>query len=112
GTAHSPPDRYFDELVERLVQEGQAAVEPPLKNPPSATRAAESPYQAVLWVLRQYGIARIDDKWTGPRLAQFSTAQLKELIGAMERMRSRYPRTITDELISTLKEYYDVATQR
>jgi hypothetical protein len=47
-----------------------------------------------------------------PRLAEFSTTQLKALIAAMGRMQSRYPRTITSELISTLKEYYDVATQR
>jgi len=78
----------------------------PLLGVPQAT------YDAVLWVLREYGPARIDDKWMRPRLAEFSTTQLKELIAAMGRMQSRYPRTITSELISTLKEYYDVATQR
>lgn len=74
--------------------------------------APQTTYDAVLWVLREYGLARIDDKWMRPRLAEFSTTQLKELIAAMGRMQSRYPRTITSELISTLKEYYDVATQR
>jgi hypothetical protein len=74
--------------------------------------APRSTYDAALWVLRAYGLARIDDKWMRPRLAEFSTTQLKELIAAMGRMQSRYPRTITSELISTLEEYYDVATQR
>ena len=72
----------------------------------------QATYDAVLWVLREYGLARIDDEWMRPRLAEFSTTQLKALIAAMGRMQSRYPRTITSELISTLKEYYDVATQR
>jgi hypothetical protein len=69
-------------------------------------------YDAVLWALREYGVARIDDEWMRPRLAEFSTTQLKELIAAMGRMQLRCPRTITSELIFTLKEYYDVATQR
>jgi len=72
----------------------------------------QSTYDAVLWVLREYGLARLDDAWMRPRLREFSTTQLKELIAAMGRMQSRYPRTITSELISILKEYYDVATQR
>jgi hypothetical protein len=82
-----------------------------MSNRPSPD-APQATYDAVLWVLREYGPARIDDKWMRPRLAEFSTTQLKELIAAMGRMQSRYPRTITSELISTLKEYYDVATQR
>jgi hypothetical protein len=78
----------------------------------SLPHAPQTTYDAVLWVSREYGLARIDDKWMRPRLAEFSTTQLKELIAAMGRMQSRYPRTITSELISTLEEYYDVATQR
>jgi hypothetical protein len=74
--------------------------------------APRSTYDAVLWVSREYGLARIDDKWMRPRLAEFFTTQLNELIAAMGRMQSRYPRTITGELISILQEYYDVATQR
>jgi hypothetical protein len=100
----------FDELVERFVRE--RAVETPLTKPPTAKRAAQSTYDAVLYVLREYGVARIDDAWMRPRLADFSTTQLKDLIAAMERMQPRYRRTITDELTSTLKEYYDVATKR
>jgi hypothetical protein len=98
----------FDEMVERFVRERQAVVR---REAVQARRAAQSTYDAALWVLREYGVARLDDAWMRPRLADFSTAQLKELIAAMERMRPRYPRTITDELLSTLKEYYD-ATQR
>jgi len=82
-----------------------------MSNQPSLG-VTHSTYDAVLWVLREYGLARIDDEWMRPRLAEFSTTQLKELIAAMGRMQSRYPQTITSELISTLKEYYDVATQR
>ena len=78
----------------------------------SPTDAPQATYDAVLWVLREYGLARIDDEWMRPRLAEFSTTQLKELIAAMGRMQLRCPRTITSELIFTLKEYYDVATQR
>jgi hypothetical protein len=74
------------------------------------TDAPQTTYDAVLWVLREYGVARLDDAWMRPRLREFSTTQLKELIAAMGRMQPRYP--ITSELISTLKEYYDVATQR
>ena len=59
--------------------------------------APRSTYDAVLWVLREYGIARLDDAWMRPRLREFSTTQLQELIAAMGRMQSRYPRTITSE---------------
>jgi hypothetical protein len=104
------PAAPFEALVERFVR--QRGIETPLTKPPNARRAAESTFQAMLYVLRKYGIARIDDQWMWPRLADFSTAQLKELIAAMERMQPRYRRTITDELLSTLKDYYDVATKR
>jgi hypothetical protein len=103
------PATPFDELVERFVRERQAAIR---REAVQTRRAAQSTYDAVLWVLREYGIARIDDQWMQPRLADSSTAQLKDLIAAMERMQPRYPRTITDELLSTLKDYYDVATKR
>jgi hypothetical protein len=107
------PDEFeqrFDQLVEHYVR--QREIETPLTKPPTAKRAAQSTYDAVLWVLREYGIARLDDQWMRPRLANFSTTQLKELVAAMERMRPRYPQTITSELISALKEFYDVATKR
>jgi hypothetical protein len=79
---------------------------------PSSPGVPQTTYDAVLLVFREYGIARLDDAWMRPRFAEFSTTQLQELIAAMGRMLSRHPRTITSELISTLKEYYDVATQR
>jgi hypothetical protein len=102
------PATPFDELVERFVRERQAVVR---REAVQTRRAAQSTFDAVLYVLSRHGIARLDDAWTRPRLADFSTTQLKELIAAMERMQPRYPRTITDELLSTLKEYYD-ATKR
>jgi hypothetical protein len=45
-------------------------IETPLTKPPDAKRAAQSTYDAVMWVLREYGIARLGDQWMRPRLAQ------------------------------------------
>jgi hypothetical protein len=102
STTITTDEKRFDELVERFVRE-RSAIETPLTKPPNAKRAAQSTYDAVLWVLRESGTARLGDKWTRSRLGDFSTAQIKDLIAAMERMQPRYPRTITDELIAALR---------
>jgi hypothetical protein len=67
-------------------------------------RAAQSTYDAVLWVLRTYGAARLADDWTLPRIADFSAEQLAELIAAMRRLQTtgNWPH-VTDELISKLE---------
>jgi hypothetical protein len=89
---------HFDDLVERFVR--QRAIETPLTMPRDATRAAESTYQAVLWVLREYGMARLCDPWVTSRLAQFSPAQIDELVAALTRLKNKpLGRNVSDELI-------------
>jgi hypothetical protein len=70
------------------------------------TSAAQSTYDAVLWVLRTYGVARLTDDWMLPRLAEFSTEQMRELHAALIRMRPKYP-AITDELLSAIEGQTD-----
>jgi hypothetical protein len=66
--------------------------------------AAQSTFDALLWQLREHGVERLNEDATRNRLAQLSGAQVQQLIAALERLRSRYARTITDELIAALKE--------
>lgn len=78
-----------------------ATFETPLTKPPNARRAAESTFQAVLWVLREYGMARLYDSWVLDRVAQFSPAQIEELIAALTRLKTKpLGRNVTDELIA------------
>ena len=78
-------------------------IETPLTKPPNAKRAAQSTFDACLWVLRTYGTARLADVWMLPRLAEFSPEQMQELIAAMRRLRAsgRWP-NVTDDLVSRL----------
>jgi len=68
------------------------------------TGAAQSTYDAVLLVLRGYGVARLADNWTLTCMADFSTEQMRELLAAMIRMRPKYPATITEELLSAIQD--------
>lgn len=79
-------------------------IETPLTMPRDANRAAQSTYDACLWVLRTYGTARLADAWMLPRLAEFSPEQMQELIAAMRRLRAsgRWP-NVTDDLVSRLE---------
>jgi hypothetical protein len=88
----------------RNRRRGFVVIETPLTMPPNANRAAQSTWDAVLWVLRTYGTARLADAWMLPRLAEFSPEQMQELIAAMRRLRAsgRWPR-VTDELVSRLE---------
>jgi hypothetical protein len=66
----------------------------------SARRAAQSTFDAVLWVLREYGVARLYDPWVTDRLAQFSSAQAEELIAALTRLKTKpLGRNVSDDLI-------------
>jgi hypothetical protein len=76
-------------------------IETPLTKPPGAKRAAESTFQAVAYVLRQYGMRRLNDPWLTTRLAGFSDAQITELIAALGRMQPRYL-AITNKLITKI----------
>jgi hypothetical protein len=71
-------------------------------------RAAQSTCDAVLWVLRTCGVARLGDGWMMPRLAQFSADQFQELVAAMRRLRAsgKWP-AVTDELVSNLESLND-----
>ena len=90
---------HFDDLVERLVR--QREIETPLTKPKDAKRAAQSTWDAVLWVLREYGMARLYDPWVTNRLGQFSPAQVDELIAALTRLKSKpLGRNVTNELIA------------
>jgi hypothetical protein len=66
--------------------------------------AAQSTFDATLFVLRSYGVARLADDWTAPRLAQFPPDQLKDLVAAMRRLgaTAQWP-NVTDELIRRLE---------
>jgi hypothetical protein len=90
----------FDANVEAFVRERQAAIR---REAVQTRRAAQSTYDAVLWVLREYGIARLGDDWMVPRLAEFSPEQLRELIAAMRRLKAKGWRNVTDELIQKLE---------
>lgn len=78
-------------------------IETPLTTPRDVNRAAQSTYDACLW-LRTYGTARLADAWMLPRLAEFSPEQMQELIAAMRRLRAsgRWP-NVTDDLVSRLE---------
>jgi hypothetical protein len=45
---------------------------------------------------------RLNDPWLTNRLANFSDAQIKELVAALGRMRPKYS-AITDQLIAEIK---------
>ena len=79
-------------------------IETPLTKPPNAIRAVQSTFDAVVWVLRTYGTARLADAWMLPRLAEFSPEQMQDLIAAMHRLRAsgRWP-NVTDELVAKLE---------
>jgi hypothetical protein len=88
----------FDEMVERFVRERQAAIR---REAVQARRAAQSTYDAVLWVLREHGVARLYDPWVTNRLERFSPAQIQELIAALKRLKTKpLGRNVTDELIA------------
>ena len=80
-------------------------IETPLTVPQDAKRAAQSTWDAVLWVLREYGMVRLYDPWVTNRLAQFSTTQITELVAALTRLKTKpLGRNVTDELIEEVEK--------
>jgi ABC-type transport system involved in cytochrome bd biosynthesis fused ATPase/permease subunit len=65
--------------------------------------AAQSIFDVLLWELREYGVERLKREATRDRLAQLSTEQLQQLVAAFERLQTRYMRTVTPELVATLR---------
>jgi hypothetical protein len=92
-------ERHLGELIERFIRE--RGIETPLTKPPDANRVAESTFQAVAYVLRSYGMRRLDDPWLTVRLAGFSDAQITEMVAALKRMQPRYA-AVTNELIAEI----------
>jgi hypothetical protein len=93
-------EKHFSELVERFVRERQ----PTLRREAALTRqVAETTFQAVAYVMRQHGMQRLNDAWLTVRLAEFSDAQIVELIVALRRMQPRYP-AITNQIISKISK--------
>jgi len=73
--------------------------------PPKRGHAANSTYEAVYYSLRTHGEAKLRDEKTLDRLAEFSTAQLVQLISALTKLQaSQRAGTITPALITSLKE--------
>jgi hypothetical protein len=66
--------------------------------------AAQSTYDALLWTLREYGLSRLSDSRTLERLSELTSTQLEELVAALTRLQTKYPRTCTDELIQKLRD--------
>jgi hypothetical protein len=99
-------ERHFSALVERFVDQWrrEARVAVAAGATIETRRAAQSTYDAVLWVLRSYGVARLADDWTLPRLAEFSAEQLADLIAAMRRLKAteKWP-AVTGDLIEKLE---------
>jgi hypothetical protein len=79
-------------------------IETPLTKPRNARRVAQSTWDAVLWVLRTYGMKRINDAWLTTRLAEFSDAQVEELFAALTRLSARpeYAGTVTKGLLGEI----------
>jgi hypothetical protein len=71
------------------------------------TQVARTTFEACLWVLRTYGVARLNDDWMRPRLAQFSPEQLQELVAAMRRLKAKGWPKANDELIGLLEGLCD-----
>jgi hypothetical protein len=99
--------RYSLESFERACKQAEAehARQSQAKALPQSTakRAPQSTYEALLWELREYGLAQLAKQNCRERLAGLSTDQLRELIAALMRLRSRYL-TISEELLRKLAE--------
>jgi hypothetical protein len=110
--------RHFDRLVEGFVRQRQ--IETPrgralpanwhemslsglwdVLNDPRRFATPQSVVEAVAYMLRTCGMRRLNDSWLTNRLANFSDAQIKELVAALGRMRPKYP-AITDQLIAEM----------
>ena len=74
-----------------------------LNDPRCWSEAPRSTYDAALFELREHGITQLANPNCQRRLAMLSPKQLEDVITALLRLQPRY-RTITDELIATLRE--------
>jgi hypothetical protein len=65
--------------------------------------AAQSTVEALMYSLRECGVAALSEPSTQRRLFELSKAQLAEVIARLNRLRPKYP-NISDELILMLGE--------
>jgi hypothetical protein len=85
------------------AQELQLMYEASLRNMRTKYGAAPTTVEALMYSLRERGMAALAERQTQQRLSEMSTAQIKEVIARLVRLRLQYPK-ITDELISYLGE--------
>jgi hypothetical protein len=71
-----------------------------------AVAAASSTIEAVLFELRTYGLAALAGPNSRRRLTELSSAQLRQVIERLMRLRSKYP-AITDDLLLRLGDQID-----
>jgi hypothetical protein len=102
---YEPFDQFyerFDQMVEHFVRERQATLR---REAVQTRRAAQSTWDAVLWVVREAGVARLYDPWVTDRLAQFSSEQIEELLAALKRLKTKpLGRNVTDKLIAGIEQ--------
>lgn len=72
-----------------------------LNDPRRRRDAPQSTYDALLFELSRHGVSRLAEANCQRRLADLSTTQLREMIAALMRLRSRHL-AITDELLEKL----------
>jgi hypothetical protein len=65
--------------------------------------ATQSTVDALLYQLREGGIAQLKTPTCQRRLAELSASQLRKVVAALVRLQSRYPK-ITDDLLSALDD--------
>jgi hypothetical protein len=65
---------------------------------PERYGAPQSTYDALLWELREFGVMRLAERECRRRLGDLSTAQVRELVAALIRLRPKWP-NVTDNLI-------------
>jgi hypothetical protein len=70
--------------------------------PPQYDGAAQSTIEVLMFDLRTHGVDRLNKSYTRQRLADLSTAQIKQIIERLKKLRP-HP-NITDELIEILSE--------
>src|SRR5262245_58443377 len=68
--------------------------------------APEATYNAVAYELRTHGLPQLNQPNCQRRLADLSTAQIKNLIASLQQWRGQYPK-VSDDLLTTLAAIYD-----
>ncbi len=67
-------------------------------------RAAASTVEALIFELREHGIDQLKTPRTQARLAELSAEQLNEVLRRLEKLRQTHTRTVTNDLIQTIRD--------